>query len=48
MADLTLAPPLNVLQELGGWESPQMVRRYAHFSANHLAAYADLLPRLTT
>ena len=23
--------PLNVLQELGGWESPEMVRRYAHF-----------------
>lgn len=39
--------PLNVLQELGGWESSQMVRRYAHFSANHLAAYADKLPSLT-
>jgi integrase len=38
--------PLNVLQELGGWESPQMVRRYAHFSAGHLAAYADRLPAL--
>lgn len=36
--------PLNVLQELGGWESPQMVRRYAHFSATHLAVYADRLP----
>lgn len=38
--------PLNVLQELGGWESPQMVRRYAHFSAGHLAAYASRLPSL--
>jgi integrase len=38
--------PLNVLQELGGWESPQMVRRYAHFSASHLAAYARCLPAL--
>jgi integrase len=36
--------PLNVLQELGGWESPQMVRRYAHFSASHLAAYVHRLP----
>ena len=36
--------PLNVVQELGGWESSQMVRRYAHFSASHLAAYADSLP----
>ncbi|GJI96184.1 integrase [Duganella caerulea] len=38
--------PLNVLQELGGWESPQMVRRYAHFSAQHLAAYVTKLPSL--
>ena len=39
--------PLNVLQELGGWESSQMVRRYAHFSASHLAVYADKLPSFT-
>ncbi len=38
--------PLNVLQELGGWESAQMVRRYAHFSASHLAEYASRLPPL--
>lgn len=38
--------PLNVLQELGGWESPQMVRRYAHFSAGHLAVYVAKLPSL--
>lgn len=33
--------PLHVLQELGGWESIEMVRRYAHFSVDHLAVYAD-------
>jgi len=32
--------PLHVLQELGGWETPAMVRRYAHLAAEHLAAYA--------
>lgn len=35
--------PLHVLQELGGWESAEMVRRYAHLSAEHLAPYADRL-----
>jgi len=35
--------PLHALQELGGWESPEMVRRYAHFSAEHLAPDADRL-----
>jgi len=29
--------PLFALQELGGWESPEMVRRYAHLNADHLA-----------
>ena len=33
--------PLYALQELGGWETTQMVRRYAHLSAEHLAQYAD-------
>lgn len=32
--------PLHVLQELGGWESYEMVRRYAHLSVKHLADYA--------
>jgi integrase len=32
--------PLNVLQELGGWESVEMVRRYAHLSGEHLSGYA--------
>ena len=35
--------PLFALQELGGWESAEMVRRYAHLSADHLAPYADRL-----
>ena len=39
--------PLNVLQELGGWESAQMVRRYAHFSADHFTEYANRLPIFT-
>jgi integrase len=35
--------PLHVLQELGGWESVEMVRRYAHLSTTHLAEYVDRL-----
>ena len=35
--------PLNVLQELGGWESVEMVRRYAHLSGEHLSTYAQSL-----
>jgi integrase/thioredoxin reductase len=35
--------PLYALQELGGWESSEMVRRYAHLAAEHLAPYADRL-----
>jgi integrase len=33
--------PLFALQELGGWESVEMVRRYAHLAANHLAPFAE-------
>ena len=33
--------PLHVLQELGGWESVEMVRRYAHLSSEHLAEYVN-------
>jgi hypothetical protein len=39
--------PLHVLQELGGWETPAMVRRYAHLAPEHLAAYAGKV-ELTT
>jgi len=35
--------PLSALQELGGWESAEMVRRYAHLVADHLAPYAERL-----
>lgn len=33
--------PISVLQELGGWHSPQMVQRYAHLAPEHLAAAAE-------
>lgn len=33
--------PLNVLQELGGWASAEMVQRYAHLGAGHLRAHAE-------
>ena len=35
--------PLFALQELGGWSSTEMVRRYAHLAADHLAPYAQRL-----
>ena len=41
-----ISTPLFALQELGGWESSEMVRRYAHFSAAHLAPYAERLRAL--
>ena len=34
--------PLHVLQELGSWESVEMVRCYAHLTSDH----AERLPRL--
>ncbi len=40
--------PLRVLQELGGWESVEMVRRYAHLSSEYLAEYVDRLSALRT
>ena len=38
--------PIHVLQELGGWEDADMVRSYAHFSADHLLPYAGNLQSL--
>jgi integrase len=35
--------PLFTLQELGGWESAEMMRRYAHLAADHLVPYAERL-----
>lgn len=40
--------PLYVLQELGGWSCTEMVQRYAHLSAEHLAEHAErITPRNT-
>lgn len=33
--------PLSVLQEMGGWESIEMVKRYAHLSPIHLQEHAQ-------
>jgi hypothetical protein len=38
--------PVFALQQLGGWESPDMVRRYAHLAADHLAPFAERLGAL--
>jgi integrase len=35
--------PMFALQELGGWESAEMVRCYAHLAADHLAPFAERL-----
>ena len=35
--------PLNVLQELGGWSSYEMVQHYAHLAPDHLSDYANKL-----
>jgi integrase len=35
--------PLQVLKELGGWETMEMVQRYAHLSADHLAQWVTPL-----
>ncbi len=33
------------LQEMAGWETEKMVRRYAHLAGGHLTAYADNLKK---
>ncbi|SCM51008.1 Phage integrase family protein [Hafnia alvei] len=33
--------PISALQEMGGWESVEMVLRYAHLSPNHLTEHAN-------
>jgi hypothetical protein len=35
--------PLYALQEMGGWSSVEIVRRYAHLAADHLAPFAERL-----
>ena len=36
--------PMHILQELGGWSSPEMVQKYAHLSSEHLAQWVDRRP----
>lgn len=36
--------PLEALQELGGWSDYKMVKRYAHFSHQHLKQFIDRIP----
>ena len=38
--------PLHVLQEMGGWETASMVRRYAHLAPAHLAPHAAVVDRV--
>jgi integrase len=38
--------PIFSLQELGGWKSQAMVRRYAHLSQDHLRKHAEVVGRL--
>lgn len=33
--------PLMVLKELGGWETIQMVQKYAHLAPSHMASHAN-------
>lgn len=35
--------PLMVLKELGGWETVEMVQKYAHLAPSHLAAHANVV-----
>ena len=35
--------PMGVIQEMGAWESPEMVRRYAHLSPAVLAEHAKVI-----
>ncbi|MEL4013480.1 site-specific integrase [Dryocola clanedunensis] len=38
--------PVSVLQEMGGWESIEMVRRYAHLAPNHLSEHSRKIDSL--
>jgi integrase len=40
--------PLHVLQELGGWSTPEMVQKYAHLSSEHLAQWVDHRPAVSS
>ena len=38
--------PLYALQEMGGWKSMEMVRRYAHLAPAHLAPHAEVVGQM--
>ncbi|MET3138209.1 integrase [Undibacterium sp. GrIS 1.2] len=38
--------PLNVIQEMGAWESPEMVRRYAHLAPEQFTMHARVVDDL--
>lgn len=38
--------PLSALQEMGDWESIEMVRHYAHLAPNHLTEHAKKIDSL--
>ncbi len=38
--------PSNVLQEMGAWESPEMVRRYAHLAPEQFMQHAKVVDEL--
>ncbi|MCM1512686.1 MAG: site-specific integrase [Oxalobacter formigenes] len=40
--------PKEILKELGGWETSDMVERYAHFSAEHLSPWAKSFTKTGT
>ncbi|WP_407636922.1 tyrosine-type recombinase/integrase [Advenella kashmirensis] len=39
--------PLMVLKELGDWETIEMVQKYAHLDAGHLANYVGVTELMT-
>lgn len=39
--------PLMILKEMGGWETLEMVNKYAHLSGEHLAKYSNTVTFLT-
>jgi len=38
--------PLNVIQEMGAWESAEMVRRYAHLAPEQFAQHAGIVDKV--
>ncbi|MBY0498452.1 MAG: tyrosine-type recombinase/integrase, partial [Nitrosomonas sp.] len=38
--------PLNVIQEMGAWESTEMVKRYAHLAPEQLRKHAMVVDEI--